>query len=179
MKQLTFKGFLRRYLKDLSYCGASNIRLLANEIPNGSYRLVEPLVLYAKSTSSCDYLRRVADDSILLTEAFRFEDKRFEDVISLLECELKKESGDVPFNYIKVYQSYIYIRNKQKNQNHTKMLIRNRINELLAQKGISVYRIYTDLGLNHGCVHAYIKNNNVNGISLITARRILEYMKSA
>ena len=58
------------------------------------------------------------------------------------------------------------------------MLMRDRINRLKEQKNVSVYRIYTDLGLNHGCVHAYIKNENVKGIGLNTAKQILEYLKA-
>ena len=179
MRQLTFKGLLRQYVRELSYCGKNDIRLLAREVPERSYRLVEPLVLYAVSVNQGDYLRRVAEDSFLLAEAFRFEGMSLSEVVSLLEYELENETGEVPHNYMKVYRSYIYFRDKQKNQNHTKMLIRNRINDLRLQKNISVYRIYTDLNLNHGCVHAYIKNGNVEGIGLKTVGQILEYVKAA
>jgi len=179
VRQLTFKGFLHQYVKELSNCGVSDIRLLAREVPESNYRLVEPLVLYALSINKGDYLRRVAEDSFLIAEAFRFEGMCPDDVVSLLEHELKCENGGIPINYIKTYQSYIYFRDKQKNHNHTKMLMRKRINELRLQKDISIYRVYTDLNLNHGCVHAYIKNGNVEGIGLKTAKRILEYLKSA
>jgi len=178
MRELTFKGFLRQYVKELSYCGVNDIRVLANEVPEGSYRLVEPLVLFALSIRKDNYLRRVSEDSFLITEAFRFEGMNFDDVKSLLENELKSEAGVVPFNYVKSYQSYVFFRDKQKSQNHSKMLMRDRINKLKEQKNVSVYRIYTDLGLNHGCVHAYIKNENVKGIGLNTAKQILEYLKA-
>ena len=175
MRQLTFKGFLRQYVKELSYCGVSDIRVLAREVPKGSYRLVEPLVLYAMAIGKDVYLRRVSEDSFLITEAFRFEDMSFNGVISLLE----NETSTVPYNYIKVYQSYVLFRDKQKNQNHSKMLMRDKINELRKQKNVSAYRVYTDLGLNHGCVHDYLKNGNVKGIGLNTAKRILQYLKAA
>ena len=177
MRQLTFRGFLRQYTKELSYCGTNDIRLLAREVPDRNYRLVEPLVLYALSADKGDYLRRVAEDSFLLAEAFRFEGMTLDEVVSLLEYELHSKTGYVPYNYIKAYQSYIYFRDKQKNQNHTKMLLLNRINDLIKQKNISVYRVYTDLKLNHGCVHAYIKNGNVEGIGLKTAKQIFEHLK--
>jgi len=179
MRQLTFKGFLHKYVKELSYCKTNDIRMLVREIPNKNYRLIEPLVLYALSVNKNDYLNRVAEDSLLLAESFRFEGMNLDDVALMLEYELANNTGDVPFNYIKAYQSYTYFRDKQKNQNHTKMLIRGKINELREQKNISVYRVYTDLGLNHGCVHDYVKNGNVQGVSLNTAKRILEYLKVA
>jgi len=179
MKKLTFKGFLSQYVKELSYCETNDIRQLARELPEKNYRLVEPLVLYALSVGKEGYLRRVAEDSFLLAESFRFEGMDLDRVAFLLECELGNETGDVPFNYVKVYQGYLYYRDKQKHQNHTKMLMRNRINELRLQKNISLYRVYTDLGLNSGCVHAYVNNGNVKGIGLKTANRILEYLKTA
>jgi len=178
MRKLTFKGFLQQYVKELSYCGTNNIRSLVKEIPGHNYRLVEPLVLYAISVNKDGYLRRVAEDSFLLSEAFRFDFMSLDEVESLLISEIANDTGAVPFNYIKVYQSYIYFRDKQKNKNHTKMLMRNRINELRLEKNITTYRIYTDLKLNQGCVHAYIKNGKVEGVGLDSAKRILEYLVS-
>ena len=179
MRQLTFSGFLRQYVKELSYCGTNDIRLLAKEVPEKNHRLTEPLVLYALSVGKGDYLRRVAEDSFLLAESFRFDGMSLSDVVSLLIDELDRKTGAVAYSYVKVYQSYVYFRDRQKNHNHTKMLMRDRINELRLQKNISAYRIYTDLNLNHGCVHAYLKNGNVKGIGLKTVMRILEYMKAA
>jgi len=178
MRQLTFKGFLYKYVKELSYCRTGDIRMLAKEVPESNYRLIEPLVLYAISTDKIKYLLRVAEDSLLIAEAFRFVDMSFEDVMSLLEHELVSETGNVPYNYIKVYQSYIYFRDKQKNQCHSKMLLRNRINELRIQKNISVYRIYTDLKLNSGCIHAFIKNGKMEVIGIDTVKLVLDYIKA-
>ena len=46
MRQLTFKGFLKQYVNELSFCRTNKIRLLADEAPNGNYRLVEPLTAF-------------------------------------------------------------------------------------------------------------------------------------
>ena len=120
MRKLTFKGFLHKYVKELSYCKTNDIRSLGKEVPERNYRLVEPLVLYALSVGKDDYLRRVAEDSFLMSEAFRFENMTFDDVELFLKCEFESELSALPFNYIKIYQSYVYFRDKQKNQNHTK-----------------------------------------------------------
>jgi len=178
MRELSFKGFLRQYVKELSYCGTNNIRQLAKEVPNGNYRLVEPLVLYALSTNKDGYLQRVAEDSFLLSESFRFYDMNFCDVTNLLEKKNINNTDSMPFNYIKAYQSFVLFRDKQKNQNHSKTLRRNRINKLRLQKNISIYRIYTDLKLNHGNVHNYLKNGNVSGVGWNTVNQILEYVKT-
>jgi len=179
MRQLTFKGFLKQYVNELSFCRTNKIRLLADEAPNGNYRLVEPLVLYALSIGKDDYLRRVSEDSILLAEAFRFEGMNLDEVESLLGSESESKAITLPYNYIKAYESYVLFRDKYKSQNHSKMIYRDRINRLRGEKNISVYRVYTDLKLNHGCVHDYIKNGNTKGIGLSTVIQILEYLKAA
>jgi len=179
VKRLTFKGFLQQYVKKLSYCNNNDIRLLSREVPNNNYRLVEPLVLFSLSVNKSSFLNRVAEDSFLLAESFRFEGLSLINVESLLKEESENNLGSLPVNYVKVFQSYIYFRDKQKNQNHTKMLMHKRINELRLQKNFSVYRIYTDLKLNHGCVHAYIKNGNVSMVGLNTAKQILNYLEAA
>ena len=97
MKQLTFKGFLLQYVKELSYCETNDIRALAREVPEKNYRLVEPLVLYALSVGKEDYLRRVAENSFLLSESFRFEGMNINDV----ELELSGGMDDLPYNCTK------------------------------------------------------------------------------
>jgi len=179
MRQLTFKGFLRQYVKELSYCEINDIRLLAKDAPHGNYRLVEPLVLYALSVNKDSYLRRIAEDSFLLSEAFRFEGMALDEVEHLLERESRTKVKTVPYNYVKAYEGYVLFRDKQKNQNHSKTLLRERINKLRLEKNISVYRVYTDLNLNHGCVNDYVKNGNVKGIGLHTVKKILEYLEAA
>jgi len=176
MRQLTFKGFLHQYVKELSFSRSNNIRSLVHEVPNGNYRLTEPLVLYALSVNKDDYLRRVAEDSFLLAEAFRFDGMNFEMVELLLETDYSNRDGTIPRNYAKLYDSYVLARDRQQNENHSKMLLRDRINELRREKSISVYRVYTDLKLNHGCIHDYVKNGNVKGVGLNTAKQILDYL---
>ena len=53
---LTFKGFVTKYLKELSQTNALNLKTLAREAEDGNYRLAAPLVLYALATEKKDAL---------------------------------------------------------------------------------------------------------------------------
>ena len=118
-------------------------------------------------------LQRVAHDSYLLSELNRFVNiDSWEKVVTLLENKDKSMSNE--FN--KVYRSYLVERDKQKATDHTKSLVLKRTRELQKKKRITTYRLYTDLRLNHGNVHAYIKNGDVSKVSLDTAERLLEYL---
>ena len=47
MRELTFVGFLSRYVRELSMSGTNSISKLAREAATNNYRLREPLLLYA------------------------------------------------------------------------------------------------------------------------------------
>ena len=47
MRELTFVGFLSRYVRELSMSGTNSISKLASEAATDNYRLREPLLLYA------------------------------------------------------------------------------------------------------------------------------------
>jgi len=156
----------------MSDYGTSDIRRLANETSR-NYRLVAPLVLYAASVEKLPYLRSVAKDDYLLGAAAQFlENVSWKDIVSKLENDCET----IPLHYRKVYRSYVCINDRQKAVDHTKLLMYERIKELQVEKSVSTYRLYTDLGLNHGNVNAYIKHGDVSKVSLGVAEKVLEYL---
>ena len=175
MRQLTFKGFLHQYVRALSQSETTNIKRLAAEVPD-NYRLVEPLVLYAASINKQEVLKRYAEDRFLAERVSMLPDAvSWSDIESLLE---QVDIG-IPDGFHKVYRSYKCIRDNQKSTNHTKLLVLKRTRELQHEKRITTYRLYTDLKLNHGNVHAYIKIGDVSKVSLEVADRILDYLETA
>jgi len=150
----------------------NDIKLLANEVFNNK-RLAEPLILFALSVNKQECLRRVAKDNHLTFEMQKLADTSWNNVIVLL----KNNDSFLSDNFHKVYRSYLVERDKQKAINHSKSLRLKRTRELQRKKGITTYRLYTDLRLNHGNVHAYIKNGSLNKVSLNVADKILDYLE--
>ena len=173
MRELTFKGFLGQYVYAMSDNKTNDIKLLADEALT-NHRLVEPLVLYAVATNKQRRLRRVAKDPHLVRASLELpDDMSWENVLSLLE---NNDESALRYEYHKAYRSYLYRRNIQKSQNHTKMLILNKTKRFQSESGITNYRVYTDLALNPGNVNAYFRGD-VSKVSLGTAERILQYME--
>lgn len=166
MKPLTFKGFLKVYLSELSLCGTSSVRKLEKEV-DSNLRLLEPLVLYAKMTLTKEQLLKFKNKRVMgaLKELQQYSD---------LEQALKNKK--LPEAYQKVYNSYLVKTNRVKNEEHTKSLMLPRIKEMQQQKHITNYRIYTDLHLNPGNVNDFLTNGNVSKLSLKTAERIFDYI---
>lgn len=174
MRQLTFKGFLRQYVREMSNLNTNDIKRLADKVPQ-NYRLIEPLILYALSENKHSHLKRAAKDNQLKQAISYFPDSiSWEDVV----CSLENHDKDIPYEFQKTYNSYVSIRDRYKAKSHTKVLMLNRTRQIQREKKISAYRVYTDLKLNHGNVNDYLKNGDVNKVSLEVAERVLEYLEN-
>ncbi len=170
MRELTFKGFLKRYVTKLSLHSYTSLYKLLNEAENENARLLEPVLLYAVMT-----LKKSTLDTFV-EKSEKCKNDYYEFFVNGLNESMLTENSSVPFEYKKVYKSYLTVKNSYENDNHTKMLIRNKIIELKEQKNISDYRIYTDVRVNSGNYNSYIKHQKYNCISLENARSMLRYL---
>jgi len=166
MSALTFKGFLKRYLSDLSLTKTYSPFKLEKEL-NENLRLLEPLVLYIKLTMKSEQIDKFRD-SRLIAALFEFE--KIEDIEETLENKLLREP------YQKVYNSYLVKKKRMDNELHTKTLLLKKIRTIQQQKQISNYRIYTDLKMNQGNVNDFLTNGNVSKLSLSSVEKIFDYV---
>ena len=175
MRQLTFKGFLKKYVHSLSYSQTNSIYHLVEEALAENPRLREPLFLYALFSEKSHTLLNAARHTDLFSE--------YEEILSRFGIEtinqaLANDSTSLPERYRRVYKSYLALRDRTHADNHTKILMHNRIVRLQNEKGISTYRIYKNLGLNHGNTSAFIKHGSCEKLSLENTRRILAFVES-
>lgn len=168
MRELTFVGFLKRYLKRLSFNNSTNLSKLAQELSDNP-RLREPLFLYVVFI---DRQKTIMKELINDKEYINFIKKY--DKQTLLEL-LNKSNKELKEEYLKVWRSYLSDRNKPESDYHTKELILKNVLKLKNTKKISNYRIYTQLKLNHGNINAWLKNGECNKVSLEIAREILRF----
>ena len=166
MRKLTFVGFLKQYVKELSLCNSYCLKKIDREAEQ-NYRVVAPMALLAKLTAGEEQIYAVS--SKRLQNAFH-ELENIADVKTALQNNLLNE------DFQKVYKTYQSLAGKHENENHTKEMMLKKIRKAQAQKHISNYRIYTDLHLNHGNINDFLTNGNVTKLSLETAKAILEYV---
>ncbi len=176
MRELTFKGFLFRYVKSLSAEGTTGLYKLAKEAENKNSRLKAPLFLYVFYSGKESLFLNVINKTLLKTEYEEvFLGKTQENFTDML----KKENPDIPKEYRKVWDSYLSQKNKHQGDDHTKELMRQKIKRLQQKNKITNYRIYKDLNLNPGNFNDWIKNGKEDKISLKNARLALEYMEKS
>ena len=172
MRELTFCGFLSKYVRTLSESDTNNVARLAQEAATTNPRLREPLFFYAVWSGKQDFLQRQAKKHSL--------DKFYGNLLQYEKSELETalQSGAMPAEYQKVWNSYLRRRDRCLTDNDTKELLRQRILVLQKEKNVSNYRIYTDLALNPGNLNSWLKHGNSEKVSLNTARSVMQYLKN-
>ena len=174
MRPLTFHGFLSQYVLALSLSGSRSLYKLAEEAATSNPRLKEPLLLYALFSDKAPLLLAATKSSTIFDE-YRELLTRYDK--SGMETALTNDDPYLGAEYKKVYRSYLANRDRKKGELHSKALMRTKIVRLQKEKGVSNYRIYKDLKLNHGNMNAYLKNGDCSKISLDTARKAVVYLE--
>ena len=174
MRKLTFEGFLKQYVAELSGVQTASVHKLADRMAENP-RLKESLFLYALAFNKVELLLRYTANSTIAAEYEQLSNLYSLEQMRLL---LEKQSPELLEGYLKVWRSYCSVRDAVLPDNDTKELIHRRVLELQQKKKLTNYRLYTDLRLNPGNVNAWLKHNDSSKMSLDCARQIYKYAKS-
>lgn len=166
MRKLTLLGFLSDYVKMLSECNALNIHKLIQEVYNGNDRLREPLFMYCHYSNKPNVLLKYLTD----TDAMEFS--------SIIPLLANKQHDLLPIDYLKVINSYNRKAGMKDNDNHIKALMLDKIIALKTQKSVSNYRIYKELKINAGNFNDFVKNRNLDKLSLAKSREVYNYLQT-
>ena len=174
MRELTFRGFLTQYVKQLSAQETNSLYKLAAEASSNNPRLREPLFLSAVYSQKQDVVLQATKEPNLRSEYHRLVMLYTADTMTEL---FEQASPALPAEYHKVWRSYQSRKNRGQADNHTKELMRQKVKRLQEKKGVSNYRIYTDLKLNPGNLNAWLKHGDGDKVSLETARMTVRYVE--
>lgn len=176
MKPLTFVGFLKRYVQELSSQKTANVRKLAKDAVDKSPRLRAPLLLFLFLTHSPDSSERLLHGFAKLSLQYRCLEKYGSPEQLLISLENK--TADLPEEFLKAYRSYCSVRDRSANEQRTKALMRQRILKLQVEKQVTDYRLYTALHLNAGNFSAFMRQQKLDRLSLDKARQMLFFLES-
>lgn len=172
MRELTFRGYLTRYVRQLSKQNTLSITKLAEEATSDNPRLAEPLMLYALICGKQDALIKATASDLRYTAILQNQSAD-----SIME-HLRKHSPTLPDEFHKVWSSYQSVKNRYKADEHTKQLMRKKILRMQAAYGITNYRIYSALEINPGNLNAWLKHDLGKKVGLDTARAALHYVEA-
>ena len=169
MRELTFKGYLRSQLQELS--GLNSTSLYAfSKFAIDNARLKDALSLYLVMYTE-EGLRNK------LLKKYEFLNVSCEKLCGLNESNLDSYLKDNnQSEYTTVYNNFLYQRNHREQENRIKTMMYERIIEVKKIKCVTNYCIYKHLELNPGNVNAFLKNGDVSKVSLDTVRKILSFV---
>ena len=171
MRKLTFKGFLSSYVKALSYSGTVDVASLAKEVTTNNFRLRAPLVLYAVVHGKSGLLKKE-----LNANGCKIELLQPLEILNQSDVELMLEQGNLPQEYLKVWNSFKVRRDMPQNIMALKAAMRKKIIQLQNDKNCSNYRLYKDLSLNPGNINSWLKHGDGSKVSYKTAQQIITYV---
>lgn len=168
LKTISFKGFLLKYLKDLSGENTSSIKKLANKVGECP-RLKEPFILYCYFFVERTTVKRLLSNSVLYTDFLRFVDRfpNFEDAMTFFqENELSNDT------FAKVYHSYKCYLNRTSIDNQLKQRMLENIQKLQKEKNISTKELLNceAVKLNKGNFCSFLKGN----MSAMSCEKVFE-----
>ncbi len=174
MRELTFKGFLKSYVNELSFCRSLSLFELCSEAAGLNPRLREPLLLYSMLSGKEAVLLRACKSEALKRHYVSILDRFDADtIVTALEQRVNLSDG-----YYKAWSSYLSVKNRFAGDAETKELMRKRILRHQAAFHITNYKIYTELNLNAGNLNSWLKHGDNNKVSLTTARKVLSFTES-
>jgi hypothetical protein len=169
---LTFETFLKNYVKSLSLENTTSLKKLIQEASTSNLRLVEPLILYIRFYElDKTYLKFKNND--LFDKAMSQFILEYPTTATLLtDFERKKAKSE----YQKVYNSYIYFKNRRTNESELKTKIINKTLDLIKTKSISKYRLSKELKINPGNLNSYLNHQKVDALSMQKCNSLINYL---
>ena len=173
MRKLTFQGFLRQYVRDLSYTNAIGVTVLAKETEHNR-RLVEPLFCYSVLTGQIQQTMRAIPKEIKKEYSELLMELENKDLVSLFS----EENDVLPKEYQKVWEAYQVRINSVVADDRAKTAARNQILSLQKKKLFSTYRLYKTLDMNGGNVNAWLKYGDNKKVSCDAAFNMLKLTRA-
>lgn len=167
---LTFKGFLRSYCRELTGLQSDSLRKLLTAVLDEAPAAAEALMCFAAIQGKAWYLACLASGTRLESDYKRMADT-LEKTVNL---EAYLSSGDAPTRYEKVWLAY---RSKKEAANADRRVIalmREKTLQAIASSNLTIYSLCKQLGLNRGNIYAYLNAGDVTKVSRATARLLME-----
>ena len=170
MKPLTFKGFISKYTLDLSQNHTLNIRKLAKESVSVNPRIQPLLVLNAAAFHKTDLLRKY-----LINEPHGKEMLMLLDQLQDTDVETAFSENILPETYQKVWNSFLYRKNREIQDKNLKESMRRKIFQLQKEKNTDLKTVCKSLSLPYGRISRWLATGNHSLVNYDSLRKVIDY----
>lgn len=173
MRQLTFDGYVKQYVSQLSLYNATAASQLTVESIDANPRLREPLAIHAVVNR---HGRAVLNSAAGTSVSAFYEQYVLLYTRDKMLRELEDGSPSLPDGFHKVWRSYQAERQKSLHDKELKALFRARILELKKDCPVSTYRLCKELHLNNANVCTWLRTGDPQMVTLAAARQIYRFL---
>lgn len=168
---LTFKGFLRNYCRELTGLDTNNLKKLLTAVNTTAPSAAEALFLFAVLQNKTDYLIKISLGSWVHEQYKKtlHDSKEFNSINDYLT------SDAAPERYKKVWNAFCAKKYAVETNRRVIMLMREKTLAAMKATSLTAYTICKKLNLNLGNVYAYLHSGDVTKVSRATARRIMQF----
>ena len=168
---LTFKGFLRWYCRELTGLETDNLRKLRDSVATSMPAAAEALMVFAAVQDKAGYLATISQGTWMESSYAQMA----EQLRDPEEVSFYLQSPEAPPRYRAVWNAYIAKRYAIAGERRIIAGMREKTLQAMEGRNVTVYRLCKDLGLNKGNIYAFLGKGDDTKVSQGTARRILEY----
>lgn len=167
---LTFKGFLSSYCRELTGLDTDSLKRLCRAAAGSQPAAAEALMTFAAVQGKAGYLTSLAAGT-WMEEGYAQVAGELSGFPGTVEEWLQLD--ETPSRYRKVWLAFRAKKDAAKNDRRVSLLMRDKAVKALESSELTVYRLYKDLHLNMGNVYAYLNNGDAMKVSKAAARAIM------
>lgn len=171
---LTFKGFLRGYCRELTGLTTDSLKKLLFSASLDAPSAAESVMLFAAVQNKADYLVRLSS-GLWMHEQYQKVAEDLKDFNSLEDYLL---STKAPERYKKVWNAYRAKKDAIQADRRVILLMREKTIDAMKTASLTAYAICKKLNLNLGNVYAYLHSGDETKVSRATAREIMQFAVS-
>ncbi len=172
---LTFKGFLRAYCRELTGLETDSLKRLISRTVNKTPAAAETVMAFAAIQGKAEYAASLAKGS-WLEDGYR---KFLTEYAAFGSVDEYLSSKHAPDRYRKVWRAYLAKRDAVVADRRVSALMREKTRTFMSRSGLTIYELCKALGLNKGNVYAYLNKGDTSKVSRATARRIMEFAEAS
>ena len=178
MRKMSFESYLLKYAQELTGSKTASLKRLLELSLNDHSRALEPVSLLLVLRGKDDLVLKQLENTSY-EEGIRCILNKSSDEDSLLQLLADNtDSSPLLTRYRKLHQAYRTSLARLSVNREAISIMREKMLSMMRSKGISNYRVYTDLSLNPGNINSFLKNNDTSKVSRKTARKMLDYVQS-
>ena len=168
---LTFKGFLRNYCRELTGLETDNLKKLLSSVTSDSPAAAEAVMLFSAVQGKSDYLVGLSFGT-WVHDQYQAVSK---DLSTFKNLKEYLSSDCAPERYKKVWNAFCAKKGAIKADRRVSALMREKSLAAIKKSGLTAYQISKTMKLDLGNVYAYLNARDVTKVSRNTAREIMQF----